>query len=76
MGTDDDLVRALRGAQLTGLTHQATLASPFATIADVDQAGAEAAQGLVLVSPFYWNSDDRVAALPAGGKSANQRPRQ
>lgn len=55
-----DLTGALRAAQLSGLTHRATLASPFATEEDVDQAGATAAEGLVLVAPFYWDNNEQT----------------
>ncbi|MBN8903688.1 MAG: ABC transporter substrate-binding protein, partial [Rhodospirillales bacterium] len=55
-----DLAGALRDAQLGGLTHRAVLASPFATVQDVDQAGAAAAEGLVVAAPFYWDANART----------------
>ena len=58
-----DLVASLRAAGLDGWRHQATLVAPLARIADIDHAGPAAAEGLVVVAPSYWDSNDATRAF-------------
>jgi branched-chain amino acid transport system substrate-binding protein len=43
-----------------GLPHATTLVAPYARIADIDDAGPAAANGLMVVAPYYWDTDDRT----------------
>ncbi len=54
---DGDLVEVIRAARTASLTDRATFAAPHARIADIDQAGVTMAAGLVVVAPFYWDTD-------------------
>lgn len=54
---DGDLVSALRQASLSGLSHRMTLVAPFATIQDIDATAINAAQGTLVVAPYYWDTD-------------------
>jgi len=58
--TDGDLVEILRSALLAGLPHATTLVAPYARIADIDDAGPAAANGLIVVAPYYWDTDVRT----------------
>jgi branched-chain amino acid transport system substrate-binding protein len=58
--SDWDLVEILRSAMLMGLPHATTLVAPYARIADIDDAGPAAANGLIVVAPYYWDTDDRT----------------
>ena len=58
--TDGDLIETLRSAPLAGLPHATTLVAPYARIADIDDAGPAAANGLIVVAPYYWDTDDRT----------------
>ncbi len=58
--SDGDLVEILRSALLAGLPHATTLVAPYARIADIDDAGPAAANGLIVAAPFYWDTDDRT----------------
>ena len=58
--SEADLVAALRSASMAGLSHQTTLAAPFARIADVDNAGLAPAEGLMVATPYYWDTDDQT----------------
>ncbi|HQT78906.1 MAG TPA: ABC transporter substrate-binding protein [Rhodopila sp.] len=57
---DGDLITALRGLTLDRPTHPVSFVAPYAQINDIDQAGPSVADGLVVVSPFYWNEDDQT----------------
>jgi branched-chain amino acid transport system substrate-binding protein len=59
--SDGDLVDLIRASHAMALPFQATFVAPNARLADIDQAGPAAAQGLVVVTPFYWdaNADTR-----------------
>ncbi len=54
------LTGTLRHAQLAELRHRVTIAAPSARIGDIDHAGPRDAAGLVVVAPFYWDTDDRT----------------
>lgn len=56
-----DFIDVIRGARTASLMDRATFTAPHVRIADIDQAGLAAAEGLVVVSPFYWdaNADTR-----------------
>lgn len=54
---DGSLVDLLRAIHAMPLPFQATIAAPNARLADIDQAGPAAAQGLVVVTPFYWDAN-------------------
>lgn len=57
---DGDLVSALHGLMLDRPTHPMAFAAPYAQIKDIDEAGPPVADGLIVVSPFYWNEDDET----------------
>jgi branched-chain amino acid transport system substrate-binding protein len=56
--SEGDLVASLRNASLAGLSHAVTLAAPYAEITDIDNAGVTAAQGVVVATPYYWDTDE------------------
>jgi branched-chain amino acid transport system substrate-binding protein len=58
--SDWDLMEILRSAMPAGLPHAATLVAPYAHIADIDDAGPAAANGLLVVAPYYWDTNDRT----------------
>lgn len=55
--SEGDLVTSLRTASLAGLPHKTTLVAPFAQIDEVRNAGIAAAESLIVVTPFYWNTN-------------------
>lgn len=58
--SDGDLVSVLRKRALTPPHTPVTFAAPYADIHEVDQAGPAIATGLVVVAPYYWNTNDRT----------------
>jgi len=58
--TGGDLKQILRSDLLTGLPYATTFVALDARIADIDDAGPAAANGLIVVAPYYWNSDDHT----------------
>ena len=58
--SDWDLVEILRSAMLAGLPHATTLVAPYARTVDIDDAGPATANGLIVVAPYYWDTDDRT----------------
>jgi branched-chain amino acid transport system substrate-binding protein len=55
--SDGDLVDLIRAAHTMTLPFQTIFVAPNARLADIDQAGPAAAQGLVVVAPFYWDAN-------------------
>ena len=56
-----DTVNAIKQAREFGLTQSGmTIAALILFEPDVDSIGLEAAQGLVLTSPFYWDQNDQT----------------
>jgi branched-chain amino acid transport system substrate-binding protein len=55
--SDGDLVDLIGASHTMTLPLQVTFVAPNARIADIDQAGAAAAQGLVVVAPYYWDAN-------------------
>jgi len=43
-----------------------TVVAFLPAIADIHTAGAAAAHGLILASPFYWSQNDQARSLPTG----------
>lgn len=59
-----DTVNAIKQAREFGLTQSGqTLAALILFEPDVDSIGLEAAQGLMLTSPFYWDHTDQTRAF-------------
>lgn len=59
-----DLINLMKQAREFGMgTAQQRLAGFLVLITDVQSLGLDAAQGLYLASPFYWNFDDRSRAF-------------
>ncbi|MDT7952557.1 MAG: ABC transporter substrate-binding protein [Acetobacteraceae bacterium] len=59
-----DLINLMKQAREFGMgTGKQRLAGFLVLITDVQSLGLEAAQGLFLASPFYWNFDDRSRAF-------------
>jgi branched-chain amino acid transport system substrate-binding protein len=61
---DGNLVDVVRATGLAALPLPVTFAAPAASLADIDQIGPAAA-GLVVVSPFYWDANDRSRRFAA-----------
>ena len=57
-----DLHNAIKAANDFGLTKDQTLVPLVGTITDVHALGPRTTQGLVMVEPFYWNTNDRTRA--------------
>ena len=55
---DGDLIDLLRANRTMSPPYHATFAALGARIADIDAAGPAAAEGTVVVAPFYWDSND------------------
>lgn len=55
--SDGDLVNLIGASHTLTLPFPATFVAPDARLADIDQAGPAAAQGLVVVTPFYWDTN-------------------
>lgn len=61
-----DLINLIKQAQEFGVGRdKARLAALLILITDVQSLGLQAAQGLYLASPFYWDLDDRSRAFSA-----------
>lgn len=59
-----DLINLIKQAQEFGVGRdKARLAALLILISDVQSLGLQAAQGLYLASPFYWDFDDRSRAF-------------
>jgi branched-chain amino acid transport system substrate-binding protein len=59
-----DFINAVRQASEFGISKsQQPLAALVAFITDVNALGLEAAQGLFISEPFYWNLDDKTRAF-------------
>jgi branched-chain amino acid transport system substrate-binding protein len=58
--SDGDLVSVLRKRTLTPPRTPVTFAAPYADIHEIDQAGPAIATGLVLVAPYYWDTNDQT----------------
>ncbi len=58
--SDGDLISALRSAQLAGLSGHMTLVAPYAQTTDVDDAGPAVAAGLMVPTPFYWDTNKQT----------------
>ena len=61
--SDGDLVDLIRASHTMTLPFQVTFVAPNARIADIDQAGSAAAQGLVVVAPFYWDANAATSSF-------------
>ena len=61
--TGTDLVNAVKQAAEFGLMQKQSLAGLFTQIVDVDSIGLQAAQGLTLTEPFYWDMNDDTRAF-------------
>jgi branched-chain amino acid transport system substrate-binding protein len=61
--TGTDLVNAVKQAAEFGLMQKQSLAGLFTQIVDVDSIGLQAAQGLTLTEPFYWDMNDNTRAF-------------
>lgn len=57
-----DLHNAIKAANDFGLTKDQTLVPLVGTITDVHALGPRTTQGMVMVEPFYWNTNDRTRA--------------
>lgn len=53
-----DLLNSIKAAKDFNITPGQTLVPLVGTITEVNALGAEAAQGMILVEPFYWDLDD------------------
>ncbi|MGN6310710.1 MAG: ABC transporter substrate-binding protein [Xanthobacteraceae bacterium] len=53
-----DLLNSIKAAKDFNITPAQTLVPLVGTITEVNALGAEAAQGMILVEPFYWDLDD------------------
>ena len=60
-----DTVNSVKQAHEFGLTRRMKLVGLLCLLGDVRAMGAEAAQGLLLAEPFYWDLDDRTRAFTA-----------
>ncbi|SDD86127.1 amino acid/amide ABC transporter substrate-binding protein, HAAT family (TC 3.A.1.4.-) [Belnapia rosea] len=58
-----DTVNSVKQAHEFGLTRRMKLVGLLCLLGDVRAMGAEAAQGLLLTEPFYWDLNDRTRAL-------------
>lgn len=54
-----DLHNAIKAANDFGLTKSQTLVPLVGTITDVHALGPQTTQGMVMVEPFYWNTNER-----------------
>ncbi|WP_407526291.1 ABC transporter substrate-binding protein [Methylobacterium oryzisoli] len=61
--TGADMINAIKQAGEFGLTPKMTLAALFIQLSDTHSLGLEAAQGLQLVSAFYWARTDATRAF-------------
>src|SRR5882757_8813666 len=53
-----DLLNSIKAAKDFNITADQTIVPLAGTITDVNALGAAAAQGMILVAPFYWDFDD------------------
>lgn len=53
-----DLLNAIKASKDFNITPAQTLVPLVGTITEVNALGSEAAQGMLLVEPFYWDLDD------------------
>src|SRR5258705_11271843 len=53
-----DLLNSIKAAKDFNITPGQTIVPLAGTITDVNALGAAAAQGMILVAPFYWDFDD------------------
>ena len=60
-----DTVNSVKQAHEFGLTRRMKLVGLLCLLGDVRAMGAEAAQGLLLAEPFYWDLDGRTRAFTA-----------
>ncbi|TDH57946.1 ABC transporter substrate-binding protein [Dankookia rubra] len=58
-----DTVNSVKQAHEFGLTRRMKLVGLLCLLGDVRAMGAEAAQGLLLTEPFYWDLNDRTRAF-------------
>ncbi len=58
-----DTVNCVKQAHEFGLTRRMKLVGLLCLLGDVRAMGAEAAQGLLLTEPFYWDLNDRTRAF-------------
>ncbi|MBX6375610.1 MAG: ABC transporter substrate-binding protein [Acetobacteraceae bacterium] len=58
-----DTVNCVKQAREFGLTRRMKLVGLLCLLGDVRAMGAEAAQGLLLTEPFYWDLNDRTRAF-------------
>jgi branched-chain amino acid transport system substrate-binding protein len=58
-----DTVNSVKQAHEFGLTRRMKLVGLLCLLGDVRAIGAEAAQGLLLTEPFYWDLNDRTRAF-------------
>lgn len=57
-----DLHNAIKTANDFGITKDQTLVPLVGTITDVHALGPQVTQGMVMVEPFYWNSNEKTRA--------------
>lgn len=53
-----DLLNSIKAAKDFNITPKQTIVPLVGTITEVNALGASAAQGMILVEPFYWDLDD------------------
>lgn len=58
--TGNDLANSIRQAQEFGLAKKQKLAAFLMQTSDINAAGLQAAQGLLLTTAFYWDLDDKT----------------
>lgn len=54
-----DLLNSIKAAKDFNITPAQTIVPLVGTITEVNALGAAAAQGMILVEPFYWDLDDK-----------------
>ena len=70
----DDTTTALKQAAEFGLSRGMTFAGPVINVNLVQGLGLPAAQGLLIVTPFYWDMDDGTRAFAR--RFAERHPRR
>jgi branched-chain amino acid transport system substrate-binding protein len=74
--TGSDMINAIKQAREFGLTPRMKVAALFIQLSDVHALGLPIAQGLQLVTAFYWNSDEvvRTWSKRFGDRMAGRMP--
>ena len=71
-----DTINSVKQASEFGLTPHQTLAALLMQLTDVNAVGLQAAQGLYLTEPFYWDMNDKTRAFAKrfGAKREGRMP--